>query len=96
MNSKVIDYERNVSIKEDEICKSAHMSQRITSIGEKYLTSRSDYTPLKCRSYGSRRFIDKVWGTPYGLSELYVQSANRVKNLDQILDSNSEKCLKIK
>ena len=96
MNSKVIYYERNVSTKEDEICKSAHMSQRVTSIGEKYLTSRSDYTPLKCRSYGSRRFIDKVWGTPYGLSELYVQSADRVKNLDQILDSNSEKCLKIK
>ena len=96
MNNKVLAYELDVSTKEDEICSSAYMSQRVTSIGEKYLTSRSDYTPLKCKSYRSRRFIDKVWGIPYGFSELYIQNADRVTNLDKILDSNTKKCLKLK
>ena len=60
MSSRIIDYERNISTNEDEILRSAYLAQRVISIGERNLPSRSDYTPLKCSNYKALKFLEKV------------------------------------
>ena len=60
MNKRVEANEQKVSFKEDEILRSVYLAQRVISIGEKNLSSRSDYTPLKCSNYKALKFLEKV------------------------------------
>ena len=60
MNNKVLAYELDISTQEDEILRSVYLAQRVISIGEQNLSSRSDYTPLKCSNYEAVKFLEKV------------------------------------
>ena len=60
MNKRVEANEQKVSYKEDEILRSVYLAQRVISIGERNLPSRSDYTPLKCSNYEALKFLEKV------------------------------------
>ena len=96
MDHKTGTYESEVVAKEEEISKLVFKLQRRIIMGKKCITSRNDYFPLRFREYKFWKFIQKVWWTPYPLSGLNIICADRIKNLDEFLDWNSDKSFKIK
>ena len=87
--------QNNISAQEEAIWRNAFILQRQVIFGDEYLIYRGDYTPLKCQIYEAIKFIQKIYRTPYSLSELYIASAERIKNLDMYLNLRSYKSFKI-